>query len=129
MAVRSLPKTFDGSVSAAVAFPIPPLSVPLMSISKQVEDIMRKIMVIKEIIRQKAKMVIERLKSLQASELFIMMPRDFLLIMEVLIEIQFIYSNLHIVMDRILEFFINLLVQRFAEIADRIIAQIFDIWQ
>ena len=33
------------------AFPLPPLSVPLMSISKQVEDALKKIQVIKEIIR------------------------------------------------------------------------------
>lgn len=52
------------SASIGISVPVPPLSVPLMSISKQIEDVMNKIMVIKEIIRQKAKQVLQKLKSL-----------------------------------------------------------------
>ena len=48
--------------------------------------------------------------------------------LEVLVEVVFIYNNLHIVIDKILEFFINLLVQKFTEIADKIIGSIFSIW-
>lgn len=100
-----------------------------MSISKQVEDLLKKVQVIKEIIRQKARQVIEKLKDLQAPELFINMPEEFLLILEVTVEVSFIYANLHIVMDKLLEFFINLFVKKFAEIASAIIDKIFAIWK
>jgi len=49
--------------------------------------------------------------------------------MEVLIEAEFIYSNLPIVMDKILEFILNLLVEKFAKCAEKIINQIFKIWK
>ena len=39
------------SAQLEVKFPVPDLSVPLMSISKQLEDVMQKLMVIKEIVR------------------------------------------------------------------------------
>ena len=118
----------NSSSSVSVSFPVPPLSVPLMSISKQVEDIMQKIMVIKETIRAKAKLILARLKSLQGMELFINMPEDFFLILAVLVEAEFIYSNLPIVMDKILEFMLNMFVEKFAGIAAGIIAQLFEIW-
>ena len=86
-------------------------------------------MLIKQIILQKAKQVLNRIKSLQAPDLSINLPSDFMLIMEVMIEVTFIYQNLPIVMDKILEFFINLLVQKFAKIADQIIGKLFGIWQ
>lgn len=57
------------------------------------------------------------MKNLQAPELFINMPEDFFLILEVLVEAEFIYNNLPIVIDKILEYFINLFVKKFAEIA------------
>ena len=117
------------SASIGIKVPLPPLSVPLMSISKQIEDVMNKIMVIKEIIRQKAKQVLQKLKSLQAPELYINVPKDFFLILEVLIEAEFIYANLHIVMDKLLEYFMNLLVKKFAACASSIINQLFNIWQ
>ena len=117
------------SAGIGVSFPIPDLSVPLMSISKQIEDVFNKIMVLKEIIRQKAKMLLSRLKSLSAPDLYINLPKDFFVIFEVLVEAQFIYANLHIVMDKILEFFLNLFVQQFAQIAESIIGQIFGIWK
>ena len=69
------------------------------------------------------------MKNLQAPELFINVPSDFLLILEVLVEATFIYANLHIVMDKLLEFFINLFVEKFAAIASAIIDKIFDIWK
>lgn len=112
-----------------VQFPIPPLSIPLMSISKQIEDLFKKVQIIKEIIRQKGRQVLEKLKSLQAPELFINVPSDFLLILEVLVEASFIYANLHLVIDKILEYFINLFVEKFAAIASAIIDKIFGIWQ
>lgn len=99
-----------------------------MSLSKQIEDVMNKIMVIKEIIRQKARMLLSRLKNLQAPELYINLPKDFFLILDVLIEAQFIYANLHIVMDKILEYFLNLLVKKFTDIANKIIDKLFSIW-
>jgi hypothetical protein len=55
-------------------------------------------------------MILEKLKSLSAPELFLKMPSDFFVILEVLVEAEFIYANLHIVIDKIIEFFINLLV-------------------
>lgn len=39
------------TASATIGVTLPPLSVPLMSISKQVEDLLKKVMLIKEIIR------------------------------------------------------------------------------
>ena len=71
---------------------------------------MKKLQVIKEIIRQKARMILAKLKSLAAPELFLKMPSEFFVILEVLVEAEFIYANLHIVIDKIIEFFINLLV-------------------
>lgn len=56
------------------------------------------------------------------------MPKDFFLILEVLVEAEFIYANLHIVMDKLLEFFMNLLVKKFTECASKIIDQLFSIW-
>ena len=58
-------------------------------------------------------MILEKLKSISAPDLYINVPADFLTIMEVMIEAEFIYANLHMVMDKILEFFINLFVQQF----------------
>lgn len=57
------------------------------------------------------------------------MPGDFFLILEVLVEATFIYSNLPIVLDKILEYFLNLMVQKFAEIASAIIDKLFGIWE
>ena len=56
------------------------------------------------------------------------MPEEFFEILEVLVEGTFIYANLHIVMDKLLEFFINLFVEKFAGIAAAIIDQLFSIW-
>ena len=95
---------------AGVSVTMPALNVPLMSISKQVEDVQRKISYIKEMIRNKAKLLLNRLKSLNGPDLRICPPKSFLLLLEVLIEAQFIYANLHIVMDKILEYFINMFV-------------------
>ena len=116
------------NASVSVEFPVPPLAVPLMSISKQVEDLMKKLQVIKELVRQKARMILAKLKSLSAPELFINVPEDFLTILEVLVEAEFIYANIHVVIDKIIEFFINLLVERFTKIANAIIGKIFSIW-
>jgi len=118
----------DASISVGVDFPVPPLSVPLMSISKQLEDIQLKIMVIKEMLRQKARLLLERLKSLTTPDLYICEPDDFLLMMEVLVEAQFIYQNLHIVLEKIVEYLLNLLVKKFAELAKSIIDKLFSIW-
>ena len=126
-AAGGLKVTLNASISCS--FPVPNLAVPLMSISKQVEDLLKKVQVIKEIIRQKARQILAKLKNLQAPELFINMPEDFFLILEVLVEAEFIYANLHIVMDKILEYFINLFVKKFSEIAQAIIDKIFSIWK
>lgn len=117
------------SAQVSVSFPMPPLAVPLMSISKQVEDLLKKVQIIKEIIRQKARQILAKLKNLAAPELFINVPSDFFTILEVLVEAEFIYANLPIVMDKILEFFINLFVKKFSEIASAIIDKIFAIWK
>ena len=69
------------------------------------------------------------MKNLQAPELFINMPEDFFLILEVLVEAEFIYNNLPIVIDKILEYFINLFVKKFAEIAQKIIDKIMKVWK
>ncbi len=119
----------DVNASVNVYFPTPPLSVPLMSISKQIEDVLNKIMVIKEIVRQMARQIIEKIKSLEAPQLFINMPGDFFEILEVLVEAYFIYANLPIVLDKILIFFINMFVEKFAGRASEIIDQLFGIWE
>ena len=121
--------SIDVNVSLSVQFPKPPLHVPLMSISKQIEDVMNKIMVIKEIIRQTAKQIIKKIKSLEAPELYINAPKEFFTILEVLVEAEFIYANLPIVMDKLLEYFLNLFVEKFAGRAAAIIDQIFSIWK
>jgi len=41
----------EGKISASAIIQLPDLSVPLMSISKQIQDVMNKIMVLKEIVR------------------------------------------------------------------------------
>ena len=115
--------------SLKVKIPKPDLSIPLMSISKQIEDVFNKIMVIKDIIRQKAKQILQKLKSLQAPELYINLPGEFLLILEVLIEAEFIYANLPIVLDKILEYILNLLIAKFAEIAEKLINKILKVWK
>lgn len=76
-----------------------------------------------------AKQVIGKLKSLEAPALYIKMPEEFLLIMELLIEIEFIYANLSTVMDKIIEFFLNLMVEEFAKLAEAIIDKVFGIWE
>lgn len=121
--------SMSASLGLSIKIPKPDLSIPLMSISKQIEDVFNKIMVIKEMIRQKAKQILKKLKSLQAPELYITMPKEFLLILDVLTEAEFIYNNLPIVLDKILEYIMNLLVAKFAEIAEKIINQIFKIWK
>ena len=117
------------NASVNVYFPTPPLSVPLMSISKQIEDVLNKIMIIKEIVRQMARQIIEKIKSLEAPQLFINMPGDFFEILEVLVEAYFIYANLPIVLDKILIFFINMFVEKFAGRASEIIDKLFGIWE
>jgi len=121
--------SMEAGIEVNVMFPKPPLHVPLMSISKQIEDVMNKIMIIKEIIRQTAKQILKKLKSLEAPELYINAPEEFFTILEVLVEIEFIYANLPIVMDKILEFFLNLFVEKFAQMAEAIIGKVFDIWK
>jgi hypothetical protein len=119
--------TLNGQLNLNIL--VPPLNVPLMSISKQIEEVLNKIMLIKAIIMMKARLILQRLKSLQAPELYLNLPSDFFLILEVLIEAEFIYANLPIVLDKILEFFLNLFVQEFAKIAEAIIGKIFGIWK
>lgn len=41
----------EGKVSVSAIIQLPDLSVPLMSISKQIQEVMNKIMVLKEIVR------------------------------------------------------------------------------
>ena len=127
-AVDAWSKAVDAGVTVQVNFPQPPLHVPMMAISKQMEDVLNKIYVIKEMIRLKAKMILKKLKSLEAPELYINMPVEFELILWTLVEAEFIMNNLSIVLDKILEYFINLLVQEFAYYAEMIIDKIFEIW-
>lgn len=108
---------------------LPPLKIPLMSISKQMEDLMRKIYVLKEMIRARAKKILEKLKKLEAPELYICKPKEFELILWTLVEAEFIMNNLPIVMDKILEYFMNLFVKKFAEEAQKIIDKIFEVWK
>lgn len=42
---------YEGKISVSAVIQVPDLSVPLMSISKQIEDVMQKIMVLKEVVR------------------------------------------------------------------------------
>ena len=98
-------------------FPKPPLNVPNMSIGKQVEDSQSKLSVIKEMIRQKAKMVWHRLRSLEGPDMSKVPPGQMKLLMEVLIEVEVIYQNLHMVIDKIVEVILNMFVQQFAKVA------------
>ncbi len=41
----------EGKISVSAIIQLPDLSVPLMSISKQIQEVMNKIMVLKEIVR------------------------------------------------------------------------------
>ena len=87
----------------------------MMSISKQIEDVMRKIYAIKELIRAKACLILEKLKKMEAPELYICKPKEFELILWTLIEAEFIMNNLPIVLDKILEYFINMFVAEFSK--------------
>ena len=62
-------------------------------------------------------------------ELYINMPEEFMLMMEVMIEAEFIYANLPIVMDKILEYIVNLFIQQFTQIISTIIDQLLGIWK
>lgn len=104
------------------------LYVHLMSISKQIDDVMRKIYVLKELIRAKAKKILKKLKKLEAPELYICKPKEFELILWTLIEAEFIMNNLPIVLDKLLEYFVNLFVKKFTEEANKIIDKIFKVW-
>lgn len=95
-----------------------PLRVHMMSISKQIDDVMRKIYAIKELIRAKAKLILEKLKKLEAPELYICKPKEFELILWTLTEAEFIMNNLPIVLDKILEYFMNMFVAEFCKYAD-----------
>lgn len=88
-----------------------------MSIGKQVEDSQSKLSVIKEMIRQKAKMVWHRLRSLEGPDMSKVPPGQMKLLMEVLIEVEVIYQNLHMVIDKIVEVILNMFVQQFAKVA------------
>lgn len=88
-------------------FPTPPMNVPNMSIGKQMEDVQQKLSVMKEIIRQKAKMVLYKLRSMEGPDMSSVPPAQMKLLMEVLIEVEVIYQNLPIVIDKILELIIN----------------------
>lgn len=96
------------------------LHVPMMSIGKQVEDLLNKFSVIKEIIRAKAREIVEKLKSMESPELYVSLPEEFRELMSVLMEAEFIMSNLPIAMDKIIEFIINIFVQQFTQIAEQI---------
>ena len=62
-------------------------------------------------------MILYKLRSLEAPDLTIVPPEELSLVMEVLIEIEFIYQNLHIVIDKILEIVINEFVKQFTDYA------------
>ena len=110
-------------------FPMPPMNVPNMSIGKQMEDVQQKLSVMKEIVRQKAKMVLYKLRSMEGPDMSAVPPSQMMLLMEVLIEVEVIYQNLPIVIDKILELIINQFVQKFAAVASAIIDQVFAIWK
>ena len=110
-------------------FPTPPLNVPNMSIGKQMNDFQDKLQIIKEIVKQKAKMVLYKLRSLEGPDMSMVPPKDLMLVMEVLIEVEVIYQNLHIVIDKIVELIINMFVQKFTELAKQIIDKVFKIWK
>ena len=52
---------------------------------------------------------------MEAPELYICKPKEFELILWTLTEAEFIMNNLQIVLDKILEYFMNLFVNKFAE--------------
>ena len=114
----------DASLNVSI-----PLHVPMMSISKQIEDVMRKIYAIKELIRAKACLILEKLKKMEAPELYICKPKEFELILWTLTEAEFIMNNLSIVLDKILEYFMNIFVAEFCKYAEKIIAKIFEVWK
>ena len=110
------------SPSGGGGFPVPPLSVPLMSISKQMEDFQQKVSVIKEMVRQKARMVLYRLRSLEAPDMYVLPPATFVELMDVLVEAEFVYQNLHTVVDQIIEQSLKQMVKKFQGAASAIIA-------
>lgn len=75
-----------------------------------------------------SKQILKKIKSLEAPELYINSPIDFFTILEVLVEAEFIYAHLPIVLDKILEFFLNMFIEKFAGMAQAIIDQIFSVW-
>lgn len=107
---KSISMGVDASLNVSI-----PLQVHMMSISKQIEDVMRKIYAIKELIRAKAKLILEKLKKMEAPELYICKPKEFELILWTLIEAEFIMNNLPIVLDKILEYFMNMFVAEFSK--------------
>jgi hypothetical protein len=117
----------SASASIGITVPVPNLNVPLMSIAKQIEDVLIKINLIKKLILQKAKEILNKIKKLEGVSLYLNLPEEFLLILFVLIEAEFIYANLPIVMDKILNYFINLFVKKFTELVRPIIDSIFDV--
>lgn len=100
------------------------LEVPLMSISKQVEDVLNKIELIKAMIMKKAKDVLKKIKSISAPELYITKPKEFKDIMEVLVEVQFILSHMPTVLDKLFNYFINFAVEQFTKILDKTVGLI-----
>ena len=121
---KSISMGVDVSLNVSI-----PLHVPMMSISKQIEDVMRKIYAIKELIRAKACLILEKLKKMEAPELYICKPKEFELILWTLIEAEFIMNNLPIVLDKILEYFMNIFVAEFSKYAEKIIEKIFEVWK
>ena len=66
---------------------------------------------------------------MEAPELYICKPKEFELILWTLIEAEFIMNNLPIVLDKILEYFMNIFVSEFCKYAEQIIAKIFEVWK
>lgn len=94
------------------------LHIPPMSIAKQIEDLQNKIAQIKKLIKKKAAEIVENLKNLQAPSLYVKVPKDFLTILEFAIEVIFIMNHIPLVLDKILEMFVTLAVQLFAQFAE-----------
>lgn len=103
------------------------LHVNIMSISKQIEEIQKKIQMIKKVIMLKAKAICKKLKSLEVPDVSICPPAEFIQILDVLTEAQFIMSNLPVVIDKIWNFILNMFVEMFTKIADEIASKVIDI--
>ena len=97
------------------------LNVPMMSVAKQVEEVVGKACALKEIVRRKAEEIVKQIKNLDVSEMYKRATKEFKKTIAFLTKCLFAMSNIAIAIDKIINYYFNFYTKKFTSCCQGII--------